>query len=179
LIVIASIHQPSMSTFAVFDKLLLLSGGQSAYFGPARTVGEYFDAAGYPIPQYTNPAEFVLELLNVDFDHDQERARSRLAALQQHWAASQQALVLAKKIEAATTLNQKPVASEEVPHRSRNMLSDVLTLIHRSFIKSYRDVIAYGIRIAMYLGKWDRPDDCAPWHWTDREISWVFQVLPS
>lgn len=26
-------------------------------------------------------------------------------------------------------------------------------LLHRSFIKSYRDVVAYGIRIVMYLGK--------------------------
>lgn len=27
-----------------------------------------------------------------------------------------------------------------------------MTLLHRSFIKSYRDVVAYGIRIVMYLG---------------------------
>jgi len=27
-----------------------------------------------------------------------------------------------------------------------------ITLLHRSFIKSYRDVVAYGIRIAMYTG---------------------------
>ena len=27
-----------------------------------------------------------------------------------------------------------------------------ITLIHRSFIKSYRDIVAYGIRIAMYMG---------------------------
>lgn len=26
-------------------------------------------------------------------------------------------------------------------------------LLHRSFIKSYRDVVAYGIRIVMYLGR--------------------------
>jgi hypothetical protein len=26
-------------------------------------------------------------------------------------------------------------------------------LLHRSFIKSYRDVVAYGIRIVMYLGE--------------------------
>jgi hypothetical protein len=25
-------------------------------------------------------------------------------------------------------------------------------LLHRSFIKSYRDIVAYGIRIVMYLG---------------------------
>ena len=28
----------------------------------------------------------------------------------------------------------------------------LLALLHRSFIKSNRDVVAYGVRIAMYLG---------------------------
>lgn len=28
----------------------------------------------------------------------------------------------------------------------------IAALLHRSFIKSYRDVVAYGIRIVMYLG---------------------------
>lgn len=28
-----------------------------------------------------------------------------------------------------------------------------MSLLHRLFIKSYRDVVAYGIRIVMYLGK--------------------------
>lgn len=27
-----------------------------------------------------------------------------------------------------------------------------MSLLHRLFIKSYRDVVAYGIRIVMYLG---------------------------
>lgn len=31
-------------------------------------------------------------------------------------------------------------------------ISIVMALIHRSFIKSNRDVVAYGIRIVMYLG---------------------------
>jgi len=31
-------------------------------------------------------------------------------------------------------------------------LSTLLPLVHRSFIKSHRDIVAYGIRIAMYLG---------------------------
>lgn len=32
------------------------------------------------------------------------------------------------------------------------MLQITLALLHRLFIKSYRDVVAYGIRIVMYLG---------------------------
>lgn len=32
--------------------------------------------------------------------------------------------------------------------------SITLSLLHRLFIKSYRDVVAYGIRIVMYMGKY-------------------------
>lgn len=38
------------------------------------------------------------------------------------------------------------------PKTSASPHSIVFTLIHRSFIKSYRDIVAYGLRIAMYLG---------------------------
>jgi hypothetical protein len=31
----------------------------------------------------------------------------------------------------------------------------VFSLLHRLFIKSYRDVVAYGIRVVMYLGSWN------------------------
>ena len=34
LVIIASIHQPSSATFQQFDKLCLLSGGKTCYFGP-------------------------------------------------------------------------------------------------------------------------------------------------
>ena len=34
MIVIASIHQPNWESFALFDKLLLLAQGRTAYFGP-------------------------------------------------------------------------------------------------------------------------------------------------
>ena len=37
-------------------------------------------------------------------------------------------------------------------HHSASSLTVLLALLHRNYIKSYRDIIAYGIRIAMYLG---------------------------
>lgn len=40
-----------------------------------------------------------------------------------------------------------------VANSSRGGFFNILmTLVHRAFIKSYRDVVAYGIRIAMYMG---------------------------
>ncbi len=152
LIVIASIHQPSTTTFALFDKVLLLSGGRPQYFGPVQGVGQYFGRVGYPIPNHTNPAEFVLELLNVDFDHDQERARGRLEALQASWCSDADARALVEMIETNVRAKES-VLADDSSHRNHNMASDVMTLVHRLFIKSYRDVVAYGIRIAMYLGR--------------------------
>lgn len=50
-------------------------------------------------------------------------------------------------------VSEKQAAKTEMDELSRpGILSITLTLLHRSFIKSYRDVVAYGIRIVMYLG---------------------------
>lgn len=108
---------------------------------------------GCPIPQHTNPAEFVLELLNSDFDEDQQQAQRRLATLQQLWTNSEHAKSLTNNIQASIQ-EENTIDAGSIPHQNQNMASDVLTLVHRSFIKSYRDVVAYGIRIAMYLGNY-------------------------
>jgi len=149
LIVIASIHQPSTSTFQLFDKLLLLSGGKSHYFGPVNGVGEYFESMGLPMPLHTNPAEFILELMNIDFASHQEAAQGRLEQMQLYWARSPLASKLTEQINAAIG-NTKPLVDTK-PSR-RNFPIVLVTLVHRSFVKSYRDVVAYGIRIAMYTG---------------------------
>ncbi|KAH8789368.1 P-loop containing nucleoside triphosphate hydrolase protein [Hyaloscypha finlandica] len=149
LIVIASIHQPSTSTFQLFDKLLLLSGGKSHYFGSVQGVESQFESMGYPIPLHTNPAEFLLELMNIDFASHQEAASGRLQEIQQSWVKSPKAIELSAHVDAAMT-REEPL-SDTKPSK-RNFPIILMTLVHRSFIKSYRDVVAYGIRVAMYTG---------------------------
>lgn len=56
--IICTIHQPSSDIFALFDGLLLLLDGKSVYGGPAMEAVNHFSAAGYPCPQYANPADF-------------------------------------------------------------------------------------------------------------------------
>ncbi|KAF8852060.1 P-loop containing nucleoside triphosphate hydrolase protein [Acephala macrosclerotiorum] len=147
LIVIASIHQPSSSTFQMFDKLLLLSAGKSHYFGSVDGVASHFESMGFAMPNHTNPAEFLLELMNIDFATHQESAVQRLQEMQKAWTVSASAVELSNRvaaIPAETLLDVKPSKS--------NLPVVVMSLVHRSFIKSYRDIVAYGIRIAMYLG---------------------------
>jgi len=101
------------------------------------------------MPIHTNPAEFLLELMNVDFASHQEAAHERLQEMQKAWIKSPRARELDAHI--GTTLAKVeplPVAKPS----ATNYAVVVMTLVHRSFIKSHRDIIAYGIRIAMYVG---------------------------
>ncbi|KAK0621462.1 P-loop containing nucleoside triphosphate hydrolase protein [Bombardia bombarda] len=157
LIVIASIHQPSSSTFNLFDKLLLLSAGKPHYFGPVAAVTAHYESLGHEVPLHVNPAEFLLELVNIDFAAHRAEASQRLGQLQAAWTASPRAKDLAAAVadvEAAAGGRGAAVVAQvdDVAERKPSMPSLVLTLIHRSFVKSYRDVVAYGIRLAMYTG---------------------------
>lgn len=48
-LVIASIHQPSTTTFELFDKLMLLSKGKVVFSGPLKNVKGYFGGLGYEV----------------------------------------------------------------------------------------------------------------------------------
>lgn len=167
MIVIASIHQPSTNTFNLFDKLLLLSNGQPHYFGPVDKVTDYYAELGHAIPNHTNPAEFILELVNTDFSANPADSHSQVETMAKAWESSLLYQKVHKQVAAAVEPDRGELSSsggdgggEVAPSRQNQYhqrpkpgsLSLVITLLHRSFTKSYRDVVAYGIRIAMYTG---------------------------
>ena len=144
LLVVASIHQPSTSTLILFDKLLLLSQGRTCYFGTVNNLTPYFESIEFPIPPLTNPAEYLLEITNTDFSQDRNRAQLHLERIHSSWEKKK------PSIEPKTDEAQRTNVFED--HVVPNGLSVTFTLLSRMFIKSYRDVVAYGIRIAMYVG---------------------------
>jgi len=158
LIVIVSIHQPSTSTFNLFDGLALLSQGKLCYQGPVGApLADYMSSIGFSIPAYTNPAEYLLDLVNADFS---ESARQNVGTIQAKWQESSLANQVVKTKN--EMINQGRADAEHDPtgqaHKKngkKSMGSQVhmlVTLMHRSFIKSYRDITVYGVRIAMYTG---------------------------
>ena len=151
LLVIASIHQPSTSTFALFDKIILLSQGKTCYFGPISEVNPYFRSIGCPIPAQTNPAEHLLDVTNIDFARNRDERQAVLSGIHASWKQHQETTLPPVASQASSpTEGDATILHEDKPHP--NTLAITLILLSRMFIKSYRDVVAYGIRIAMYLG---------------------------
>ena len=149
---VASVHQPSTSTFQLFDQLMLLSAGKTCYYGQASKVKDYFDSIGYSMPLQVNPAEFLLDLVNVDFANDRDFAQGRLDDIQSAWTTSASAQSIATNTDATRQTTETGTLSILELSKTSKLLIP-LTLLHRSMIKSYRDVVAYGIRVAMYTGR--------------------------
>lgn len=148
IIVIASIHQPSSSTFALFDRILLLSEGKTCFYGTPSDMSGYFNAISHPIPNHVNPAEHVLDLLNTDFARDSTAASQQLASIQSAWTSSDERQTLLSHTSPSTSEKPDPINAQKT---SRQSPLAIPVLLHRSFLKSYRDLLAYHTRIAMYL----------------------------
>ena len=59
--IIATIHQPNSSTYALFDRLYLLMDGNAIYQGYAKDAAKYFEKLKFKIPTFSNPADYFLK----------------------------------------------------------------------------------------------------------------------
>ncbi|KAH0646382.1 hypothetical protein KY284_034266 [Solanum tuberosum] len=78
--VIASIHQPSCEVFELFDRLYLLSGGKTVYFGKASEANQarytsltrdspsFVSKQDFLVLFFRNPLDHFLQCCNFDFD---------------------------------------------------------------------------------------------------------------
>ena len=76
-IVIVVVHQPRSSIMQLFDKLLLLSEGNTVYFGAANEVVYHFQSIGHSCPPQYNPADYLLDLISVDTRTDEREQESK------------------------------------------------------------------------------------------------------
>ena len=88
---VCTIHQPSTSVFAGFDKVCFLTGGKICYLGPAAELETYLASVGNPVPLHSNPADFMLDLTNRDFVDG-----ATVDHMVSSWAARAEAVVAAE-----------------------------------------------------------------------------------
>jgi len=67
--IVTVIHQPRTTIFDLFDGLLLLSKGEEVFSGPAKRAREVLESCpiiGIPLPEQTNIADWIIDLINED-----------------------------------------------------------------------------------------------------------------
>lgn len=65
-----------LQLFAMFDELMLLHRGQIVFQGPATQCSSYFARLGLRCPPRFNPADFLLDLLTVRSEPQEEQQQS-------------------------------------------------------------------------------------------------------
>ncbi|XP_009110383.1 ABC transporter G family member 11 [Brassica rapa] len=166
--VIASIHQPSSEVFELFDRLYLLSGGKTVYFGQASEAYEFFAQAGFPCPALRNPSDHFLRCVNSDFD----KVRATLkGSMKLRFEASDDPLEKITTTEAIRVLVDYYHTSdyyyttkakvEEISQYKGTILDSggsqasfllqTYTLTKRSFINMSRDFGYYWLRLLIYI----------------------------
>ena len=66
-IIICTIHQPSSFVYMRFNKVMLLSQGRLAFLGSPKRSVDYFASLGHKTPELSNPAEYLLDIINSEF----------------------------------------------------------------------------------------------------------------
>ncbi|KAL4155440.1 hypothetical protein PRNP1_007550 [Phytophthora ramorum] len=140
--VICTIHQPSSLVYNMFTNVVILTAGETVYFGPREPTIDHFSAAGYSCPMYMNPAEYFISLVNSDFE-----GHADIKRLVASYASSAMALKVVDNIEAdaAGVHNATPV----VPVKP-SALRQFWVLMQRNSLNNVRNPGIYWVRLAMY-----------------------------
>ncbi|KAF7819040.1 ABC transporter G family member 15-like [Senna tora] len=154
-IVICSIHQPSSEIFHLFDDLLLLSGGETVYFGEAKMALEFFANAGFPCPTRRNPSDHFLLCINMDFEFISTSSNSPKVmkrseireTLIRSYKSSEPMVNARRRIQQL----EEQVIESYTRRGTSSWWKQLSTLTQRSFLNMFRDIGYYWLRIIFYV----------------------------
>eukprot|EP01101_Sappina_pedata_P007681 TRINITY_DN4104_c0_g1_i1.p1 TRINITY_DN4104_c0_g1~~TRINITY_DN4104_c0_g1_i1.p1 ORF type:complete len:651 (-),score=161.15 TRINITY_DN4104_c0_g1_i1:9-1961(-) len=162
--IIVTIHQPSSEVFSAFDRLVMLARGEMVYNGKVSEVVPYLAGLGYQCPEFVNPSEFVMDIVQPGFGEDSVAVRQKMAAnremagsgknkTQAQAQPDEDDTKTAERIASlVSAYNNSPMATE---HTIRNKehtqkppqmeghpnfwIVEVLILLHRAALQNVRD----------------------------------------
>ncbi|CAM9952064.1 unnamed protein product, partial [Ectocarpus sp. 4 AP-2014] len=142
MIIISSVHQPSSRVFNSFDQVILLTMGQTAYFGPAVDSLDHFARLGHEPKGLVNPADYLLEITNSDFSDT--NAVQRLADA---WKETPACQVLDARLHAPAS----PPLAEGPKASWLSAFLQLRALVVRASMNSLRDPAVYALRLVLYV----------------------------
>ncbi|KAJ7318627.1 ATPase [Desmophyllum pertusum] len=144
--IMCTIHQPSSEVYAMFDSILLLAEGRTAYMGSTAEAISYFNGLGYPCPMNYNPADYFVHTLAI-VPGDEERCKDRVKAICD--AYGEREAEIAKE---ENGYNRQDSFKADVYFKKRSPYKaswcrQFGAVLWRSWITNNRDIIIFRIRL--------------------------------
>ncbi|XP_047255967.1 ABC transporter G family member 3 [Capsicum annuum] len=161
---IFTIYQSSTEVFGLFDRICLLSNGNSLFFGETLACLQHFSNAGFPCPIMQSPSDHFLRAINTEFD--------RIIAMCKSWqddhgdlsAVNMDTAVAIRTLEATykssadaaalETMIVKLTEREGPSLKSKGMVGNitrVAVLTWRSLLIMSREWKYYWLRLILYM----------------------------
>ncbi|QCE08532.1 ATP-binding cassette [Vigna unguiculata] len=159
--VICSIHQPRGSVYSKFDDIILLTEGSLAYAGPAHQEPlTYFSKFGYQCPDNVNPAEFLADLISIDYSsaHSVYTSRKRVDGLIQSLSESLSRIIYTSQINVNDLPNvnglsnsRKKITQRAVRKKKGTWWKQFRLLLKRAWMQASRDAPTNKVRARMSI----------------------------
>ncbi|KAL7153934.1 hypothetical protein ABFS83_04G200700 [Erythranthe nasuta] len=161
---IFTIYQSSTEVFGLFDRICLLSNGNTLFFGETLACLQHFSNAGFPCPIMQSPSDHFLRAINTDFD--------RIIAMCKNWqddhgelsSVNMDTAVAIRTLEATYKSSADASAVETMISKltekqgpflkskgKANCLAKIAILTWRSLLIMSREWKYYWLRLILYM----------------------------
>eukprot|EP01083_Nonionella_stella_P036217 98838_1 len=124
--------------------MMVLESGRTMYFGKVNELVSYLNDIRYVVPQYTNPCDYILDLVNCDFHHNNTDAAADILF------AFYNSNIKAKVVSDISAFNESQLKMQIEPKRTAPVWKQIWVLLRRNFKNHLRNPTVYWMRIAMY-----------------------------
>ncbi|PIO70622.1 ABC transporter, ATP-binding protein, partial [Teladorsagia circumcincta] len=148
--IVCTIHQPASQLFLMFDRVMLLAGGRTAFFGTPRECIDFFEQCGHPCPHNYNPADLIIHTLAVA-PHEEETCRTRITAICDSFEKGNYGMALHANLDKVTSTTVPP------GRRRVNFGIQIAALLHSYFIArtlSYLPLFSLDGLLMIYVCYW-------------------------
>lgn len=147
--IITTIHQPRSSIFKMFDILLLLSEGNTMYYGPAKDAVHFFSDAQFKCPVNFNPADFFLDVVSMDFrsKEAEDSSRKRIQLLTSHFSAVRHKYETCISQACRSSFDDVDYSKKEIVMFPNDPFTEFGLLLRRAWKQQSRDILPLAITL--------------------------------
>ncbi|OIV91097.1 hypothetical protein TanjilG_30319 [Lupinus angustifolius] len=153
--VICSIHQPRGSVYSKFDDIVLLTQGSLVYAGPASDEPlAYFSKSGYHCPEHVNPAEFLADLISIDYSSADSvySSKKRIDGLVESFSQRLSTVIYATPITIDDlSKSKKQITKRSVAKKKGSWWKQFRLLLKRAWMQASRDAPTNKVRARMSI----------------------------